>query len=379
MPIQSNVRLSLLAATIVPGLALLTGCDFFDEHVEVRPIEMKLEHFNRTSSTFEALTPPATKRLHAFVVTVNGKLFFVGGANSDYAPAPEVEIYDPVSATYELGTAWYYAEHARATLVVGDHVCVAIGEGATANFRCYDTLAKTWKLLWPFPETVRDHIAPLGNLLYVISEDFDGLPGKPAFTLDLKTDMKKDISNYPGDCWPTHFIGVETMLYVLPCSEKTPIYRYDPSTNEWTSMPLPAMDNQQLAAHLTSTTILDVVGGEIIGYDPSKTSGSTIAIFSPAKYDEATMTSGVRFAAPPPGIWSGRHTSVATSDAYWISTTLDDSSLCGAVHSYVPATDTWTLHVQQTEEMRLCYSTLGVVGEDIFLLTSLQERLTVIK
>lgn len=379
MPIQSNVRLSILAATIVPGLALLTGCDFFEEHVQVHPIEMKLEHLNRTSNTLEPLTPPATKRLGAFAATVDGKLFFVAGSNSDHGPAAEIESYDPVSATYAKGTDWYNAEPAYAELVVGDQVCLELGARPPANFMCYDTLAKTWKRLWPFSEIVRDHVAPVGDLLYVISEDSDGLPGKPAFTLDPKTDTHKNISNYPGDCWPTHFIGVETMLYVLPCSEKTPIYRYDPSTNQWTGMPLPAMDNQLLAAHLTSTTVLDVVGGEIIGYDPSKTSGSTIAIFSPAKYDEATMTSGVRFAAPPPGIWSGRHTSVATSDAYWISTSHDDSSLCGAVHSYVPATDTWTLHVQQPEDRRLCFSTLGAVGEDIFLLTSLQERVTIIQ
>jgi Kelch motif len=349
------------------SLPLLTGCDALKEHYSFGAVELQFEKLDRTSNKLERLTPPTTQRTGASIAAVGGKLYFFGGLDRTHELASEVEIYDPTSKTYTMGAAWPNPKTFVQKLVLGNEVCFQTATNGT-SFDCYDTMANTWKTVALLPNGMIYSAGQAGDQLYAVADDLTGNPGGAAFKLDAKTNTWTNISFYPGSSRAPRLIGIDSTLYALPVDLGSLIYRYDPTTDKWTSMPLVGPASYDYPQHLTYVYGIEAIGSEIVTY-----SGMDVAVFNPAKYDATTMMTGVRMtsAGTPRAILPSTAT---TSDAFWISVNDESDARCGEVHSYTPATDTWTPHVTRPVENRICISNIGALGDEIFILTSLEEH-----
>lgn len=247
---------------------------------------------------WEARAPMPTARFAHSSVTVNGKIYAIGGASNLEDPRAEVEVYDPATDTWEARAAMpaaaaYFGLDAidRRIYRVGG---VEVG-GLTDRLTAYDIDTDTWTDLEPLPVTAA----------YVTATALDG----KLYAVGGATEDGDDI--------------------VLLSS----VHRYDPVADEWTAVaPLPRPRSAHRAAAASGK--LYIVGGQedvsaltnkVSVYDPATDTWSDVAsAFTERAYPGVASHGGMLF------IVGG----FVADDG--------GAALLADLHRFDPATSTWT-------------------------------------
>src|SRR3984893_8394124 len=98
---------------------------------------------------------------HHGAEVINGKLYLFGGLNGGGASAGKVQIYDPVTNSWSLGTSAPYAAGSVATALIGGKVYMAggiVGGTTVATAAVYDPATDTWAPMPSMP-VGRNHTA----------------------------------------------------------------------------------------------------------------------------------------------------------------------------------------------------------------------------
>lgn len=98
---------------------------------------------------------------HHGAEVINGKLYLFGGLDGNGASAGQVQIYDPVSNSWSVGTPAPYAGGSIATALIGGKVYVAggiVGSTTVSTAAVYNPTNDTWASIPPMPAG-RNHAA----------------------------------------------------------------------------------------------------------------------------------------------------------------------------------------------------------------------------
>src|SRR5260370_301903 len=115
---------------------------------------------------------------HHGAEVINGKFYLFGGLNGGGAAAGRVQIYNPVTNSWSLGTSAPYAAGSVATALIGGKVYMAggiVGSTTVETAAVYDPATDTWASIASMPAG-RNHAAAStdGQKLYIFGGRIGG-------------------------------------------------------------------------------------------------------------------------------------------------------------------------------------------------------------
>jgi N-acetylneuraminic acid mutarotase len=228
-----------------------------------------------------------TGRYGGSAVTVNGKLYMMGGwTNSPPLPSNTLSIYNPNTDTWSAGPTIPGSGFTACTeaAVIGSKIYLLDAcngfSGYAQQLSIFDTVANSWTT---GPNAPRNHNDGLGTALngkFYVTGGTDGSYQPQVDVYDPATNTWTTVGSMPVNLWNMAGDVIDGKWYVIGGSDpatnyKDTVWIYDPVANTWTSGP-PAPTVRSGATAVTINGKLYVVGG-------SNSSGvvSTVEVFTP--------------------------------------------------------------------------------------------------
>ena len=225
--LTGETQTSLLAGLIVGSMVCTAAMSFAAEGVWIRKTDMP------------------TKRFGSSIAEVDGKLFVIGGSQSNDRLAT-VEMYDPATDSWTPRAEMPTARKNSAAAVVNGIIYVFGGTQVTAHgsikkTEAYDPATDVWTTKQDMP-TARFGLAavPLNGKIYAIG----GWGNNPFFSpvvevYDPVTDTWEDKAPLPVESGHFGFAGFNGMIYVFGGTTIETVIgntrEYDPVTDSWTT------------------------------------------------------------------------------------------------------------------------------------------------
>ena len=254
----AETRTSLLAGLIVVSMCCTAAVSFAAEGAWVRKTDMP------------------TKRFGISIAEVEGKLFVIGGSQSNDRLAT-VEVYDPATDSWTSRAEMPTARKNTAAAVVNGIIYVF---GGTESIECaclttteaYDPKTDLWTTKQVMP-TSRYGLAavPLNGKIYVIGGWIGGAMTSAVEMYDPVTDTWEDKAPLPRASGHFGYAGFNGKIYVFGGSDAAGVIRdtreYNPVTDQWTTKAA-----MPIGRAFPSTTVLDgkiyLLGGNLPGSWP---------------------------------------------------------------------------------------------------------------
>jgi N-acetylneuraminic acid mutarotase len=271
---------------------------------------------------FKSEMPTARSYSAPHAIVYENKFYVIGGANADFEPLDNVEVYDPGSDSWTPVKPMLKARWGHTAEIVGEKIYVMGGcptklGDATSDMEVYDPATDTWEHAGAMP------LARLGAASCTVEGKIYVLGGRTA---------------EPGG---DYYASMD---------------RYDPSTNKWVTLsPMPT-PNAYFAASVANG-IIYAIGGVNIG-------GAGSAVNSIYKYDIASDT------------WS-KGAELKTERWSPIACAVDSLIVCAG--GYTGPTDAGQRSVEiiQTTSGRVSQSTSMLKGVAAFSICQLSGRIYV--
>jgi large repetitive protein len=164
------------------------------------------QRYDPATNSWTDVAPLPTAVHHVQAVTLNGKIYYVGGiANATHAETGIVQIYDPSTNTFSTGTPMPRPRGAGGVAVHNGKIYYAgglNGGAAVAWFDEYDPATGTWRQLPDMPLT-RDHFHA-----QVVNGKFYALGGRNK--LIGSTRAKNAVYDFSAGTWTTNIASIPT-------------------------------------------------------------------------------------------------------------------------------------------------------------------------
>lgn len=328
--------------------------------------EMSLERFDTTTGAFTVLPAPPTKRNLFHVEEVRGKLVIVGGVDEDLDYVASVDVFDPATATWNVGARWPNVRNAQFVAVSG-LLCAMGGTKGLAlepktDVECYDVDADAWSKRAPIPADVgyTDPAVHEGRVYLLGGTNWDGqarinLAHDKAFAYDPAGDAWATLPSLPsgrGDAAVVRsgdrflvlggFRGTTPSTIGKAC--ETEALAFDTKTQAWSTVP------QMPHARLIGFGVDPVGSGEVATYF-GLGSGPTLDRFEPAT---GRWRSGTE---PTEKIDPGVYTRVAYGGDLFLLVVADKlssngTSASGKLWKYASAEDRWSIVGRRAPDQR---------------------------
>jgi N-acetylneuraminic acid mutarotase len=194
-----------------------------------------------------AKAPMPTARFSMGSAVVDGKIYVIGGYQTEGTPISVVEVYDPFTDSWDTKTPM---PTARGTLgcAVADGKIYAIGGGVVGSVNrsiveVYDPATDSWDTKTPMP-TARNEVATctVNGKIYVIGGTYQiggtyaGIGTVEEY--DPATDKWTTKKDKPTPCWGLRACVLEGKIYVAGGNVRYPnisaaLEVYDPVKDEW--------------------------------------------------------------------------------------------------------------------------------------------------
>ena len=139
-------------------------------------ISSKNEVYNPVSDSWEELAPMPTPRHDAYIASVDGKIYVIGGMGDKsniWKPLPVVEMYDPVTNTWETRAPLPSSRDGFGISVINEMIYIVGGwseSGIVNTVNFYDPKSDKWNIISEFPNKKNGAAgcATIGNRIYII-------------------------------------------------------------------------------------------------------------------------------------------------------------------------------------------------------------------
>lgn len=339
--------------------------------------------YNFETKTWTTGNPMAQIRGFASSITINGKIYVMGGlkcANSKYSSVNDVEIYDIATDTWSKGESMpFLTTHAKPInynnkiyVFLGGIVNTGIDTILHKSIQIYDIASNTWSTSSNVP------FVRFGYTLNLIDDKVYLIGGYDSSTFsndvkifDLKKETWKNGSSMPSYRCYAMSASINNKIYVFGGNNLNhKIYNttdiYDPVTDTWTNG-----NNLIIGRRFTQSIIINnklfIVGGEI---EPLETTSKSIEslqlppidnrLFAHLYINEKTQLSFSHNLADNNNLtWKSSDTRVAIVDSDGIVTALEDGTTYisaynpnGSYLDYIPVivteNDTYRIAVHLT-------------------------------
>ncbi len=199
-------------------------------------------------------TPMPTDRLGLCTALVDGKIYALGGIEDESAYLSAVEVYDPVTDTWEIKSPMPTSRAVAGCAAVDGNIYVIGGvnsEGILSIVEVYDPAANTWDTLSPLPSAACDVATEVVNgKIYVFGgtkrtgSAWGGINNVQEY--DPVSDTWTTKAPMPTARWCASTCVVDDKIYVIGGNIQYPeiaseVEVYDPETDTWdtTKIPMP--------------------------------------------------------------------------------------------------------------------------------------------
>jgi len=167
---------SALAVGVVNGKIYAIGGHTFNPSIPAYLTTNIVEEYNPVSNTWATRASMPTPRCFFAAVSVNGKIYAIGGSSGD-SDVATVEEYDPLSNTWSEKASMPTARRQLSASVANNKIYATGGYGIGGNLKVveeYDPIANTWATKASMPNRRFDHVsASVGESIFLFG-DFSG-------------------------------------------------------------------------------------------------------------------------------------------------------------------------------------------------------------
>lgn len=175
---------SSFAAAVAGGKVYAIGGEIADGDDDTVPTEM-VEAFDPQLGAWASVASMSVDRSHHAVAVVAGKIYAIGGLDSEYESLDSVEVFDPQTDSWQLVASMPKARRCHAAATMGGKIYISGGSvvddgGATeclfhGSILVYDPQANTWTELASMGTARRGHAsASIGGKVYVFGGALHG-------------------------------------------------------------------------------------------------------------------------------------------------------------------------------------------------------------
>lgn len=163
--------------------------------------------------------PTQDNRLDAAVVAVHDRIYAIGGYNSATGPVSTVEIYDPVTESWQYGPSLplgITVDSSSSAAVVEDKIVVQNGTSNKWLYLC--TTSNMWHTITaPFDQSYGGKIVAHNNMIYLTggaSIDSQVHVSDKMYQYNIITDSWKAMPSIPAGVWWHQSFVADDVLYV---------------------------------------------------------------------------------------------------------------------------------------------------------------------
>jgi N-acetylneuraminic acid mutarotase len=179
---------------------------------------------------------------------IGGKLYAVGGWDSNGTPDPKLEIYNPATNSWSTGAADPKPYAASGTAVLGGKLYVVGGcltsSCGSRDVEVYDPASDSWTSAAAYPEPVSwQSCGAIAGKLYCAGGSSDSGTSTHTYVYDPATDAWSPLASMPIDLWGSAYTAANGLLLVSGgvTDDNNTItnqgFAYDPANNTWTPLP----------------------------------------------------------------------------------------------------------------------------------------------
>ncbi|MBQ9000077.1 MAG: hypothetical protein IJ086_15480 [Clostridium sp.] len=201
-------------------------------------------------------------------VTLNGKIYCIGGYTDDYNISNSVQIYDTKTNTWSTGASIPTARYNFAAVAVGKYIYCMGGytnSGATNSIEIYDAEADKWTTGINLPDKMYSHNAVAVNKkIYVTGGYSGGSLSKTLHIYDVDNNSWSTGANMTSTRYDFGMVEINNIIYCIGGQENSNVHAYNINSNSWsTKAYLP--DDYNMAATVNVDDKIYVLGGKYLG------------------------------------------------------------------------------------------------------------------
>ncbi|MFH8473980.1 kelch repeat-containing protein [Streptomyces sp. NPDC018000] len=210
------------------------------------PASNKSYVYDPVARTWSALPNLKVGREAAQAAAYGGKIYVFGGLDA-YSKIAKTEIYDPASRTWSAGADMPKPYFGAAVTVLGGKIYIVGGcsGGCYRNdVQVYDPASDSWSSATPYPETWGFlGCGTIANKLYCAGGVSGNTTTKHAYSYDPETAKWTPIADLPIDLWAMGYsVGDGKLLLSGGVTNGTTTitnrgFAYDPGSDTWTPLP----------------------------------------------------------------------------------------------------------------------------------------------
>ncbi|WP_179032056.1 Kelch repeat-containing protein [Paenibacillus kribbensis] len=228
------------------------------------------------------------------LVTVNGKIYSIGGHDADKF-YDTIDVYDPETKTWTQKGKLPTVRGTVSAAVYDGKIYITGGEPINRRLDIYDTVTNEWKQGTPFPKDLAGYAAQFvnGKLLVIGGFNMYNNASADVYEYDPSTDAWTAKASLSTPRRYTTSALVDGKVYVIGGANDSKgllssIEEYDPQTNKWTTKSPMSTPRHGLTAAVLNNEIY-VIGGntaatkvsgpatdEVEKYNPKTDTWSTI-------------------------------------------------------------------------------------------------------